>query len=69
MLSPVDVGNLVVFWTRFAKSKAHVRVEIHWPQEATAVEPIIVSTCCCFKSCDIQIILEGFGIAAFIQVL
>ena len=69
MLRPLCIGNLQFFCTRFAKSKPNVRVEVHVPQEFTAVEPIIVSTCCCFKSCDIQIILEGFGIAAIIQVL
>ena len=69
MLSPVCIGKLLVFWTRLANSKANVHVEVHVPQEFTVVEPIIVSTCCCFKSCDIQILLEGFGIAAIIQVL
>ena len=69
MLTPVGIGNLLVFWTRLAKSKANVRVEVDVPQEFTAVEPIIVSTCCCFKSCDIQTLFEGFGIAAIIQVL
>ena len=69
MLSPVYIGNLLVFWTRFAKSEANVRVEVHAPQELAAVEPIIVSTCCRFESCDIQILLEGFGIAAIIQRL
>ena len=49
MLSPVCIGKLVVFWAKFAKSKANVRVEVHAPQELTAVEPINVSTCCCFK--------------------
>ena len=68
MLSPLCIGNLQVFWTSFAKSKANIRVEVHVPQEFTAVEPIIVSTCCCFKSCDIQILLEGFGIAGIIQL-
>ena len=67
MLSPVYIGNLEVSWTRFANSKAHVRVEIHVEQKRTAMEPIIMSTCCCFESCDIQILLEGFGIGAIIQ--
>ena len=69
MLSSVCIGHLVVLWTGFANSKANVCVEIYLPQEITAVEPIIVSTCRCFERCDIQIILQGFDIAAIIQGL
>ena len=69
MLSQVYLGNLVVFWTRFANSKSNVHVEIHVEQKRTAMEPIIMSTCCCFESCDIQILLEGFGFGAIIQGL
>ena len=69
MLSAVRIGHLVVFRTRFAKSKAHVRVEVHMPQEHTAVEPIIVSTCCRFESCDLQVVLEDCGIGAIMQGL
>ena len=50
MLRPVCIGNLLIFWTRLAKSKANVRVEVHVPQEFTAVEPIIMNTCCFFVS-------------------
>ena len=69
MLSSFCIENFLVFWTRLANSKAKICVEAHVPQEFTAVKPIIVSTCCCFKSCDIQILLECFSIAAIIQVL
>ena len=41
MLSPLCIGSLHVFWTKFAKSKANIRVEVHVPQEFTAVEPIM----------------------------
>ena len=44
MLSPVYIGDLVVFCTRFANSKANVRVEVHVEQKRTAVKPIIMST-------------------------
>ena len=39
MLSPLCIGNLLVFWTRLANSKANVCVEVHVPREFTAVEP------------------------------
>ena len=60
MLSPVYIGNLEVSWTRFANSKAHVRVEIHVEQKRTAMEPIIMSTCCGVETCDNQFIFERF---------
>ena len=60
MLSPVYIGNLEVSRTRLANSKAHVRVEIHVEQERTAMEPIIMSTCCGVETCDNQFIFERF---------
>ena len=69
MLSPVYIENLVEFWTRFTNSEANVRVEIHVEQKRSAVEPIIMSTCCCFEACDIQILLKGFDIGAIIEGL
>ena len=60
MLSPVYIGNLEVSWTRLANSKAHVRVEIHVRQKRTAMEPIIMSTCCGVETCDNQFIFERF---------
>ena len=69
MLSAVCIGNLMGFWTRFANSKANVRVENQVEPKRTAMEPIIMSTCCCVESCDIQILLQGFGIGVIIQGL
>ena len=69
MFSPVYIGNLALFWTRFANSIANVRVEIHVEQKVTAMEPIIIGACSCFESSDIQILLESFGIGANIQNL
>ena len=69
MFSSVYIGNLEMSWTRFANSKAHVRVEIHVEQKRTAMEPIIMSACCCFKTCDIQILLQSDDIGAIIQGL
>ena len=68
MLSPVYIGNLDVFWTRFANSKAHVGVEIHVEQKRTAMEPVIMSTCCCLESCDMQFLLKSFAIGVIIQI-
>ena len=66
VVSPVCIGDFVIFWTRLASSKSHVGMEIHGPQELTAVEPIVMSTCCCIEGCDIQILLGGFGAAVLI---
>ena len=60
MLSPLYIGNLVVFWTRLANSKANVCVEIQVEQKRTAMEPIIMSTCCGVETCDNQFIFEVF---------
>ena len=42
-------------------------MEIHVEQKGTTVKPIIMSTGCCFERCDIQALLEGFGIFSRLQ--
>ena len=62
MLNAVCIGDQVGFRTRFAHSKPNVSVEVHVEQKRTAVEPVVMSTSCCFEGCDIQILLESFAI-------
>ena len=69
MLSPVYIRNSEVFWTKLANSITHVRVEIHVEQKRTAMEPIIMSTCCCVEGCDMQIFFESFVIGGITQSL
>ena len=47
VLSAVCIRDLEVFGARLANSKTNVRMEVHIKQKGTAVEPIIMRSCCC----------------------
>jgi hypothetical protein len=61
MINAICISRPLLFRARLAHSKAHVCVEIHFEQERSAVQPIIVSTSGCFERCDVQIILCAIG--------